>query len=240
MKKKIIIILILACFSINLYAVSKAKVKLHTKINVTKGINSSSKEDLTINYEADIYRIGTTSNFNVNYNIAGWSLGLAMYNLQFIGPPVTDNNNFQIAPFLNIAKTFNINDIFSAQIGIQTGTVLINLHPRPFYIFEYGTINTKITNWSNIQTGVYHGNKDITYSVGTTGYIVGAQVDIIPKNLVFQGTYISGNSNVSGATINLLYTKYKHLQPYVGVGVPETNSGNEFYGIIGFNLILLN
>jgi hypothetical protein len=239
---KLCFILILLSVSYKTFAVSKdkVKVKVHSKVNVARTISNASKDDLTFNYEADIYRVGTTSNFSANYTIDGWSVGLAMYNIQFIGPTASDNNNFQVAPFLSISKTLFLTDTLSLQLGTQLGTVLVNLAPRPFYIFEYGVLNKQLTDWLSIQSGVYHGNKDITYTVGTTGYIMGTQIDLMPKELVFQGTYVSGNNNVSGATINLLYSKYKMFQPYIGVGVPEKNNGNEFYGILGFNLTFLN
>jgi hypothetical protein len=48
--------------------------------------------------------------------------------------------------------------------------------------------------------------------------------------------YVSGHQAVSGATVNILFSLTHHCQIYTGVYVPETNSGNEFAGIIGFNL----
>lgn len=232
-------------FTVSLYTVNslaaaaKSKVKTHSKINVARTINNQNKQDLTFNAEADIYRIGSTANFSVNYANSGWSIGLSFYNIQFIGPTASDNNNFQIAPFLNISKTFTIDKLTSFQVGTQIGTVLVNVKPRPLYDFNYFLVNRKLFDWLSIQAGMYHANKYITYSVGTLGYIVGTEIVFIPKTLTFQATYVSANNNVSGATVNLLYNVTDNVQTYIGVGVPEKNNGNEFYGIVGLNLSFL-
>ena len=58
----------------------------------------------------------------------------------------------------------------------------------------------------------------------------------IKNTLSVQGDYFSGNNNVSGAIINVFYRILPKAQLYVGIGVPETGSGNEFYGTAGFSL----
>jgi hypothetical protein len=48
--------------------------------------------------------------------------------------------------------------------------------------------------------------------------------------------YISGHHSLSGASVNMLYNITPRCQIYMGVLVPEQDSGNEFAGILGFNL----
>lgn len=216
-----------------------SKVKTHSKVNVARTINNQKQQALTFNSEADIYRTGTAANFSVNYVNDGWSVGLSMYNIQFIGPLASDNN-FQKSPFINLSKIFTIDELTSVQIGTQIGTVLVDVKPRPLYNFNYLLANRTLFEGLDIQAGMYHANKYITNSVGTLGYIVGTEIVFIPTILTFQATYVSGHNNVSGANINLLYNVTNNIQPYIGVGVPEKNSGNEFYGIVGINLSFLN
>jgi hypothetical protein len=237
--KILIILLIFLQFMINdcMAAGGKAKAKVHSKVNIARTLNKS-ESDFVLSYETDIYGIGTTANFAVNYNYDGWVVGVSMNNIQFIGPTNSSNNNFEISPMFNLSKTFKIiDDLTTFQIGTQVGTVLVNIKPRPLYNFNYFLFGRQITSWLNLQLGMYHANKDITYSVATTGYMAALEVDIIPKKLIFQTTYISSRNNTSGATINLLYNVNKMIQPYIGVGLAEHN-GNGEYGIVGINLLL--
>jgi hypothetical protein len=73
---------------------------------------------------------------------------------------------------------------------------------------------------------------------GTTdvlGYLPGITLNLIDNILILQADYYSGQSSLSGAVVNLQYQE-KYFSTYIGVGVPETNSGNEFYGILGVSL----
>lgn len=47
--------------------------------------------------------------------------------------------------------------------------------------------------------------------------------------------YLSGHHALSGATANMLVNITSRLQMYLGVAVPERDTGNEFAGIVGFN-----
>ena len=66
--------------------------------------------------------------------------------------------------------------------------------------------------------------------------MTGTEVMLIRNKLSLQMDYISGHHSLSGATVNMLLNLTSRFQLYMGVSVPEQNSGNEFAGIIGFNL----
>ncbi|MGZ4980956.1 MAG: hypothetical protein ACXWE4_06610, partial [Methylobacter sp.] len=61
-------------------------------------------------------------------------------------------------------------------------------------------------------------------------------ITFIQDKLSLQMDYISGHHSLSGATVNMLLNITSHIQMYMGVAVPEQNTGNEFAGIVGFNL----
>ncbi|MGZ4998406.1 MAG: hypothetical protein ACXV8J_11345, partial [Methylobacter sp.] len=61
-------------------------------------------------------------------------------------------------------------------------------------------------------------------------------ITFIQDKLSLQMDYISGHHSLSGATVNMLLNITSHIQMYMGVAVPEHNTGNEFAGIVGFNL----
>ncbi|MFI3186542.1 MAG: hypothetical protein QX198_11250 [Methylococcaceae bacterium] len=61
-------------------------------------------------------------------------------------------------------------------------------------------------------------------------------LSLIENKLSLQADYYSGQSSLSGAVVSLQYQAAKNFQAYAGVGVPETNTGNAFYGIVGLTL----
>ena len=212
---------------------TKSKSKNHfqqkrLKINpVTK-----SEDAWTANAETDVYRAGTYENLIIGYSaINGWDFSLTLINTQVLG----SHKHFVGETFFNISKTFDINDSFSMVLGSQNGLALVNSHPQLWYDYTYLDNRYTIFPWLLIHGGVYFANAALTQTSRQIGFLTGTEIQLIQKCLSLQMDYISGHQNLSGATINLLLNITTRTQMYLGVSVPEQNSGNEFAGIAGFN-----
>jgi hypothetical protein len=133
--------------------------------------------------------------------------------------------------FFDFLKAFII---LSLIIGTQNGTSLFS-KTKKFHNFDYLTFNFKPINQIELFVGPYYANKALTTSYNQVGILTGINIEIIPKQLDLNLSYVSGHTNVSGAMTQLLYRPFKKVQLYGGVGVPEKQSGNEFFGIFGIN-----
>lgn len=162
----------------------------------------------------------------------GWDLQVASYNIPYYGGGA---DNYEWDTYLNLSKSFTIAPRLTALIGTQNGTTLLT-RSRQLHHVDYGLIIYQPVEAANVHAGPYWANKSITATTDSVGYTVGFGLDLLPRRLAIQGDYFSGRNNLSGAVFNLLYRLLPNVQLYMGVGVPETHSGNEFYGIAGFNL----
>lgn len=216
------------------YAVSTHKEKSTNRQKRLK-INPITDDDSawTVNVETAIYRAGTFENLSAGYSTAsGWDFSLSLVNIQILGP----NKLFQGDTFINIAKTFDINKQFSIVVGSQNGVALLNTQPQLWFNYSYLDARYDFTPSLSLHAGSYLANAALTGTVRQVGVIAGSEITIIPHKLVIQMDYVSGHQAVSGATVNILFSLTHNCQMYTGVYVPETKSGNEFAGIIGFNL----
>ena len=158
----------------------------------------------------------------------GWDIQIASYNIPVYGGGA---QNYEWDSYINISKTFDINAQFKALLGTQNGTTLFSTQ-RQFHNVEYALpIST-----ANIHAGPYWANKALTTTTDVLAYTVGFGVELIKNKLAVQGDYFSGSNSVSGAIVNVFYQVRPKVQVYFGVGVPEADSGNEFYGTVGFSL----
>jgi hypothetical protein len=224
----------LMCSHIGYAAVKTAKAK-STKKQKRLKINPVTDEGdaWTANAETAIYRAGTFENLSVGYSTSnGWDLSLSLVNIEIIGP----NKLFQGDTFINIAKTFPIYPDFSIVVGSQNGVALFNSHPQLWFNYNYLDGRYDVTPWLSMHLGSYLANSALTGTARQVGLTVGTEIGIIPHKLALQMDYTSGHQAVSGAAVNMLWTVTSRCQMYMGVYVPEQNSGNEFAGIIGFNL----
>ncbi len=191
----------------------------------------------TVNAESGIYRVGTYENIGVGYSTNnGWDFNLSLINTQILGA----NKLFQGDIFFNIAKTFSINKGLSITVGSQNGFAAVNQQPRLWYNYDYVDTRYNVIPWLSLHGGVYIANAELTGTVRQVGYITGTEIIFIPHKLSLQLDYVSGHQALSGATANIVITITPRFQTYIGVYVPEQNSGNEFAGIIGFNLATKN
>ncbi|MDD1613533.1 MAG: hypothetical protein LUP98_02640, partial [Methylococcaceae bacterium] len=117
----------------------------------------------------------------------------------------------------------------------QNGTTALN-QIHQLHNVEYGLIIYQPMPTSNIHAGPYWANKALTVTTDVLGYTAGFSFEPVKNTITVQGDYFSGSSNVSGAIVNVWYRVVQPVQVYVGVGIPEHNSGNEFYGTVGFSL----
>ena len=102
--------------------------------------------------------------------------------------------------------------------------------------FDYSLALFQVNGFMSIRAGFYWANRAMSGTTDVLGYLPGITLNLIDNTLSLQADYYSGQSSLSGAVINLQYQASSYFQTYIGVGVPETNSGNEFYGIWGFSL----
>ncbi len=208
---------------------TKSRLQKRLKINPI----TDSEGAWVANLETDVYRAGTFENLTVGYSAKnGWDISLSLLNVQILG----NNNHFQANTFLNIAKTYEINNQFSLTLGSQNGTNLAGAQPHLWYNFSFLDNRYDVVPWFSIHAGAYLANAAITTTSRQLGFLTGIEIDFIQNKLSFQVDYISGHQALSGANANLLFNITPRWQIYLGVLVPEHNSGNEFAGILGFNL----
>lgn len=172
----------------------------------------------------------------VNYAIDGWEFGLTSQNILITG--LSGAQNHENDTYLNVAKTFKIMDHWHSTIGTQNGFVIpgpINSDQWHQFYFEDNDFEL-LKDWVSVHVGPYYVNQALSTTTSYFGYLTGTQITLIPHKLKLNLDYYSGHSNVSGATAQLTLKTSKHLSTFIGVGVPEQDSGNEFYGIIGFTV----
>lgn len=215
-------------------AESKQKAKSHRQQKRLKINPVTDKEDVwTANTETDVYRAGTFQNIVVGYSaVHGWDFSLSLINTQILGA----NKQFQGDTFLNVAKTFTVNNDLSIVAGSQNGLAMVNLEPQVWYDFTYLDNRYDVTPWLLMHGGPYIANAALTGTSRQVGFMTGTEITFIQNELSLQMDYISGHHSLSGATVNLLFNLTSRFQMYMGVSVPEQDSGNEFAGIVGFNI----
>ena len=81
------------------------------------------------------------------------------------------------------------------------------------------TVGLNFTEEFNLYRGTVYSNTVIEYAT-RSAWVFGLQI-------------LSGNSNISGGIVNLVFYPLPNLQTYCGVNVPGPHSGNEFSGNLG-------
>lgn len=214
-------------------ATSKNKTKTHRQQKRLKINPVTDYEDAWIaNTETNIYRSGTFENITVGYSASnGWDYTLSLLNTQIFG----SNKEFQGDTFFNIAKTIDLNTDLAIVAGTQNGVAMVNSQPQLWYDFTFLDFRYEATPWLSIHSGPYIANTALTGTSRQVGFIAGTEITFIENKLSLQMDYLSGHHSLSGATANLLFNITYRCQLYMGISVPERNSGNEFSGIVGFN-----
>ena len=229
----LMIIAFMVCH-ISFAAANKPKTKSQAQQKRLKINPMSDYEGAWIaNIETDAYSVGTFENLSIGYSANdGWDFSVSLLNAQVLG----NNNHFQGNTFINIAKTFDINNRFAITLGSQNGVALVNTEPQLWFNFTFIDNRFDVTDWLSIHGGPYLANAALTGTSLQVGFFTGTEITFIPNQLSLQMDYISGSHSLSGASVHLLLNITPRSQIYLGVLVPEQNSGTEFAGIVGFNL----
>jgi hypothetical protein len=217
---------------------STHKARTHRQQKRLKVNPVTEYEDVWIaNAETNVYRAGTFENITVGYSaINGWDYSLSLLNTQLLG----SNKQFQGDAFFNIGKTFDIDTNFSIVAGSQNGFAVVNVQPQLWFSFTFLDNRYDVTPWLLIHVGPYLANTALTGTSRQIGFMTGTEITFIQNKLSLQMDYFSGHQSLSGATVNMLFNITPRCQIYMGVSLPEQNSGNEFAGILGFNLSTKN
>lgn len=220
--------------SVDYAAESNHKAKSHHPQKRLKINPVTDNEDAWIaNTETNVYRIGTFQNIAVGYSARhDWDFSLSLINTQILG----GNKQFQGDSFFNASKTFNVNNDLSIVAGTQNGLAMVISEPQLWYNFTYLDNRYDVTPWLLMHGGPYIANAALTGTSRQIGFITGTEITFIQNKLSLQMDYVSGHHSLSGATVNMLLNITSRFQMYMGVSVPERDSGNEFAGIVGFNL----
>lgn len=233
MIRPIMLVVAIAC------CLSATSVESKTK---SKTKASAKKIDTTPNYDSgDIYSANIETNIyhDTLYVSPSWSLSLnngwdfqfSSYNIPLMGGGA---QNYEFDSYVTIAKTFDLSDTVKLMVGTQNGSTLFT-EVRQLHNVDYVLMVYQKSSY-NIHAGPFWANKALTTTTDYLGYTIGFSVDVVPNKITFQGDYFSGHNNVSGGVLNIMYRIIPKMQVYTGVGIPESDSGNEYYGIIGLNL----
>ena len=197
---------------------------------------SETADTLTFTNEYDFYHIQGAQDVNGNsignntlydnltldYSMAnGWDFQIASLNIPYVGGGA---QNYNLDSYFNLSKTFKVYGPLKAIIGSQNGTVFSG--KSEWHNADYGMAIYQPSDKINLHVGSYFVDKTLATTTNTVGYTGGFSYHSYGFGV--EADYFSGHNNLSGANINLFYGGY-----YVGIVVPEHNSGNEFAGVIG-------
>lgn len=184
------------------------------------------------NVETDIYQLGTYENFTFGYSAKNdWDFSVSLLNVQIAG----SNLSFQGEPFVNTAKTFVFTSQLEITLGSLNGFTSGTVGPTQWLAFNFIDFQYVPVAGIEIHGGPYLANKAITGTSRQAGFQTGIEIDLLGDRLALNMNYISGHQSLSGANVNLTFNMTPLFQVYLGVLVPEANSGNEFAGVVGFN-----
>ena len=213
--------------------------KSHKKSSLNKVDTTPNLQDtnvFTLTLEANQYQNSLYENFDIDFSSTdGWDFQLSTYNVPIYRDP-NIVQPYQADTFINVSKTFKLNQLVGVIVGSQNGTYLsASSSPMQWQNLDYSIALYQVNSFMSIRGGMYWANHIMSGTTDVLGYLPGITLNLIGNTLSLQADYFSGRSSLSGAVVNLQY-QAKYFSTYIGVGVPETNSGNEFYGILGFIL----
>ncbi len=196
-------------------------------------VNLANEETSGFNFveEFNLYRETVYSNTVIEYTTAaGWLFGLQLLNVPVVGGGA---QNYEYDGYFTLTKTLRINRFWALAAGTQIGTVLENVAPKQLHNFTFLNNVINQTDWLEYYVGPFYVNDALATIHQPVGVMAGFEIKILPKLLHLQGDYFSGNSNISGGIVNVVYYPLPSLQAYCGVNVPGPHSENEFSGNIG-------
>lgn len=223
--------------AIILYIISLATLA-DTEDHPTRKMNGGGKpvdeNTITFGLESNIYGDSSFVSPSVDFALKhGWDIQLATYNI-----PTSQSNlsGSTWDTYINVSKTYEATDNFRIVLGTQNGVSLAASH-KQIHMTHFGLLSWKAPTERKIilQAGTYWANKASTLTTDVVGFLGTAYVDLIPKQLQLQASYLDGAHNLGGANVNFIFKSVPYVKPYIGIGVPAFNSGNEFYGTVGIS-----
>lgn len=177
--------------------------------------------------ELNIYRNSLYNNWSFMDYGPKWTYGIQIANVKLDG---VQAQNYENDTYINLARRFSYDNI-AIELGGQTGYNFGNT-PKKLHATTYADISYNIQDNLTVHFGGYYVNDELATIHQPYNFQTGIKYKV--DKFIFTGDYYSGNNNLSGAVINTYYQITPTLRPYIGIMVPETNSGNEFAGITGF------
>ena len=169
----------------------------------------------------DTYYINATISRQIR---TGTVIQVGTYNCPLAGGGA---QNYECDTYINLSQNIPIYREWSALIGSQNGTVFKG--PLAWHNADYGLLEYNLSSTINIHAGTYFVDKDLSLTTNKIGYTTGISMEYMDWK--FEGDYFNGSTNISGANVNIFWKQY-----YIGVLVPEHNSGNNFSGVTGFKI----
>jgi len=204
----------------------------HPMKKVDVRANPEDADVWTFTLESDVYRANLYLNPVLDYSSrAGWDVQIASYNIPTYGAGTPGDWD----SFIILSKTFAIGGPYKLTLGTQNGTSF-SVSSRQYQNFDYGLITWQPVDLWNLHAGPYFANAALAGVGRTVGFAAGFSLNLLEDLVTLQGDYFSGHSSLSGAIVNVFVNVSTGVRAYVGVGVPEQNSGSEFYGALGFSL----
>lgn len=224
---KILTSAILSCFISTAYSKNN---------NILSQVTEPVAGEVEVSLESNMYE-------NVGYLTPTFSYTTedkSEYSFSIQNIPVVNKGaqNYEYDMYFGVTEFFKISDDTAIMVGALNGFSIQPfsvLHSYEFIDFRYRPINID-DNYIVLHGGPYFVNKTLSTTADEFGYQLGLEASYY--DFILNMDYVSGRSNVSGAVVTFGYQIDKHYKVYTGVSVPGSNSGNEFYGILGFNYTL--
>ena len=221
----------LLAFPLPVLAKEKAKAE-HPMKRVDVRPNDEDEDIWTLTLESNIYRNNLYLDPVLDFSShSGWDVQIAAYNV----PVWSQGTRGDWDSFVNLSKTFAFGELYKLVLGTQNGTGFA-ASSHLYQNFDYGLMVWQPVGFLNLHVGPYFANAALAGVGNVPGFAAGFSVDLLEDVVTLQGDYFSGHAGMSGAIVNLFVTASPGIQAYIGLGVPEQNSGSEFYGIFGFSV----
>ena len=191
-----------------------------------------SDSKLILANDLSLYRNTQYANSSLQYYASTFSIGIQSINIRLSGDQV---QNYESDTYFNASKKFDLTEQYAIEIGGMLGTNF-NSHVQQLHAAGYTDIGYTINPNLSIAFGSYYVNDVLATKHQPFNVHAGLKYKI--DDFVFTGDYFSGNNNLSGANVNVFYKITPNIRPYIGVQIPEKNSGNEFAGTIGISVKL--
>lgn len=233
----------LLLLTLNTHAKGKHSAPRH--LDITPNLEDV-EPTLVLDVDTNIYG-GSSSTGNINdigstiyvNPLVQYSFKNLDFQFQSLNVPIKGGGaqNYEHDNYVGMMHTQDVSEHIRVVHGSILGFVYdyTNLHaasgPIVLHNFNFQDWNYIQDNWL-IHAGAFYVNKALSTTTDYTSFQCGFQYTL-NNFLRFQGDYVAGHSNVSGATVTTTLLLTKHFNFRFGVIVPEHNSGNEFAGDVG-------